>query len=76
MAQIRESQMVIDIRFKSGPPVQLQNLRRVSVYPHNAKDNNTGLPPTPVLITYSCDDRVSPIYWDINDIEEYWITND
>ena len=59
--------MVIDIRFRDRGPIQIQNVRRVSVYPHGKE---------PLVIVYSNNDVIPPQYFTVAEIKEYWLTND
>jgi hypothetical protein len=73
--------MIVDIKFFHGSPVQIQNLRRISVFPHSEygydgiRDAST-IETEAMLILYSKDDNVSPQHWILADIQKYWITED
>lgn len=63
--------MIIDIRFFSAEPLQIQNVRRVSVYPHIGDYGAS-----PVVVVYHKDDRVTPRYFDMDKVKDFWMTND
>jgi hypothetical protein len=62
-----EVSMILDIFYKERGAVQIQNLRHISVYPNCS-------PPVLVLYSKICGVPVEHIY--IDEIDNYWITND
>jgi hypothetical protein len=65
--------MIIDIRFKQDPPVQIQNVRRVSVYPHPDEHNHES---EAILIVYYNDNSKSSEHFILDTVDNFWLTND
>jgi hypothetical protein len=67
--------MILDIVYKERGAVQIQNLRRISVYPNfdALVSENKG---RPVLVLYSKTYEVSVEHIYIDEIDNYWITED